>query len=792
MATQALRVLDNLSKLPNQKRQTRPLTETAAIAQSKLKSLVDSGIDIHKFYQQYDVNRSGKVSYKDFCDTLGAVSSGLGREEAHELARQLDSRRVGLIEYNNILSSLQQIRKDAGHKDAASNQMSHNERRQPVQAWTEESQKQSPQDQQSQQQQQQQRNEQYATIQEQVPQQQPNYSQNTASDETKSEGPPQNNAPPKVSPRTSFEYIAPAGDGSLSPNSPANLTSPHHPQSNPYSRPGTPESEALMSVPRRYLYNPEVNHVVYGEQARHTPFDFDRHHYRQEQEHPHRAHRRRASSAPSRARKSNFCDSGCNVAPTAEAIHFDELAHFSPTMRVMSDSLKFSGGSLTAQVPDDPALTARLEANPFYLAREHSTQSIQERKQHAGKTVESAIVDQISGGVANLRHTLRSFDASKSGTLNNDELRGALKKAGVKLSNEQYGELYQELASTRTSSNTPGYSRGQVVSIDALAERLHAHTVATRPPTTAPASTFEALYAMPRVYGEAANKAEKVRVMKKVLQSASKLTNPHAIYKHIDPQHNGYLNEPQLQDALVYMGANLSPKEFSVLVNNVPRDVDGRIEITQFERNLRDQVRLQEHKDDVQSGEIKQHFRRYSHTFKSSDNFQLAQENHEFEPLCHKKGLLVPAESDKRWNQLKEVFQNHPEIVRSTFSVPKPASPQRKPLYHKNENAAYMPVEVDQDFTKSLSVSELKQQLAQSGLPLSQDDVLKVEKSLRRAAHQQGESGDSAVTLERFCEVVGIEVSKKDKHRVGTNLSLFFTPVFAGQTVPVLQMIYNM
>jgi hypothetical protein len=51
----------------------------------------------------------GKVSYKDFSDTLVNLSSGIDRQEAQQLASLLDRRKLGGIEYKNILKSLREI-----------------------------------------------------------------------------------------------------------------------------------------------------------------------------------------------------------------------------------------------------------------------------------------------------------------------------------------------------------------------------------------------------------------------------------------------------------------------------------------------------------------------------------------------------------------------------------------------------------------------------------------------------------------------------------------------------------
>lgn len=71
--------------------------------------LKNNGVDLNKFYAQYDVQKNGKMSYKDFSDTLLAVSSGIRRDEAHILASQLDKKKTGSIEYKKILDALQDV-----------------------------------------------------------------------------------------------------------------------------------------------------------------------------------------------------------------------------------------------------------------------------------------------------------------------------------------------------------------------------------------------------------------------------------------------------------------------------------------------------------------------------------------------------------------------------------------------------------------------------------------------------------------------------------------------------------
>ena len=73
----------------------------SSIAQNKLKTLEADGrqCTLNQLYSQYDVNRNGKIPYKDFTATLVAASAGLRKDEAAKLAKSLDINKTGTIEY---------------------------------------------------------------------------------------------------------------------------------------------------------------------------------------------------------------------------------------------------------------------------------------------------------------------------------------------------------------------------------------------------------------------------------------------------------------------------------------------------------------------------------------------------------------------------------------------------------------------------------------------------------------------------------------------------------------------
>jgi Ca2+-binding EF-hand superfamily protein len=731
MATQAMRVLDQLSKIPGApKRVHRDPAETAAIARSKLEKLEKTGVDLRKYYALYDVNRSGKISYKDFGDTLLAVSAGLSREEAYQLASQLDSNRVGSVDYTNLLGSLghinetQRQQKEAtGFSSAVANSAAQTS---PREAATAES---------------------------------------TSS---------------KVAPRTSFSYVGASSNGNSNGNT-ADAASAQEsagaqghaaesaapamrPLSDRHSTTYSPprrELDARSVIARRFFYNPTVNTPVYGDSAQLQPYQFDRS-SREGTPQALTKSRRRASSAPGRARNSSLLDSGCNLAPTPRPAWGDEFGGV----------FRRSPTSTTEVSVDDAALVAKLEGNPFYRADERVARLQETIRTQETRTLENAVVNQIGGGVARLRHMLRKHDASQSGMLNTEEFKFALKKAGVHLSGEQYEKLYTMSARDVAETSIHGYNRGKAVDIDAFTARLQ-ETVASADSASAPSSVgsstsapsasssvseFSAKYGGKAVFGDAAKHLDKVRVMKKVLQSAAKLSNPHAIYNHIEPAHNGFLSEHQMQDALVYMGANLSQAEFGVLMKSVPKDPEGKVEIARFEKALRGEVSEYDKSTAQQAEAQHRTFRHYSGSFRTSDDFALSHQSTEYDPLCHRRGQAEETETSRRWGQLQDIFQRNPEVVRAAFSEPRPASPERISL---RDSHAERPIEIPREETKTVSVSGLKEKLAKSGLPLSADDILRVERTLAR------KGASSEVSLGQFCEAVGLEVKVKDRDRLG-------------------------
>jgi Ca2+-binding EF-hand superfamily protein len=131
MAQQAKKVLNHISSLPTTKSsapsspssrfQNRSISDCAHIAMQKLECLQQSGVDLNRFYSQYDVHKRGRVSYKDFADTMMHLCSGVNKQDLYSVAAAVDAQKTGSVSYDNLLSSLRAVRDTAKYQSLPNN-----------------------------------------------------------------------------------------------------------------------------------------------------------------------------------------------------------------------------------------------------------------------------------------------------------------------------------------------------------------------------------------------------------------------------------------------------------------------------------------------------------------------------------------------------------------------------------------------------------------------------------------------------------------------------------------------
>ncbi len=65
---------------------------------------------VKSLYSTYDNHKRGHITYKDFSDSLLLLNTGINKNDAYNLATNIDKHHCGVIEYSSILSALNQLK----------------------------------------------------------------------------------------------------------------------------------------------------------------------------------------------------------------------------------------------------------------------------------------------------------------------------------------------------------------------------------------------------------------------------------------------------------------------------------------------------------------------------------------------------------------------------------------------------------------------------------------------------------------------------------------------------------
>lgn len=616
MVMQAKKVLAHLNQIPRNKKGSEGVESSAGVAADRLAKLKDSGVDLNKFYQQYDVNRNGKVSYKDFSDILLSMSAGIGREDAMQLAAKLDKHKAGCIEYRNILSSLQQLQTSKPLTPLV-------------------------------------------------------VSTSTASP----------SAPTPAPSPADFRYI------------PADL----------------PETTFTLQALSPTLLEKRQQDVFNAGSGRRmlktAPYYVD----------PQPEKRKRAHSEPPKGRT------------LAQQVRSEPSAK---TNQFVEKSLR------SALLKDRPAVPA--PTSPLQKERAEVISPLK-RMLHASedkkvaitalhnKVAENAIVQQLQGNVTVLRHLLKQQDRSRSGYINSDEFRTALNKAGVLLERHHLETLFDKNSVTvgTAASQDLGLSKGKAINIESFVDQIQART-------TAPAFSY--------VTGDAkviqhSKDAEKVRVMKKVLHSVNKLSNPQKLFNDVTGKRSNDISSDQLREALQYAGACLSDSEFKVLVSEMDANHDGRISLREFDHYMHGSVNTFEQEQSEKQRAQLMTAPHYSRSYQSSGllSNQGVAEFHRLDQTRQSR------RDKKQWEKLKEHLQvNHDKVLR-----------------------AFDGQGAGTDSIQELSVPVLCRKLATEGVVLGRDDAILLNEQVTAQAENK------VISVEKFCDFMGIPLQVTDRNTYG-------------------------
>ena len=378
---------------------------------------------MNRFYAQYDVNRSGTMSYKDFSDTLLAVSSGIRRDEAQILASHIDKRKSGSLDYKTILNALEDISSSTGKENTASI------RDTDVMASTNQT-HQSSND-----------NEQRVPI-------KPSISFNYL---------------PVKRDRRSTEYEAALrydADGDI-----ARVESlcPNLQIGQVILRDAGPQTGRKQFHDR--------NKKVYG--AENAPYRLDLP-VGEESKRP----TRRSSSAPpgSRTRSFDYDSDREKIAKEKEQSLRNLLDN--------KDSNAFTDDSSTNSKLELPCRPEAVKLRQAYQAAIKSPlrkRACFDSKTNGGSTsaLENIVVSELGGKVRTLRHILKLQDNSQSGAVTCAEFKSALNKAGISLRPEESIELFNSyVKSDDRMSSKSALNGGKVLDIDTFVNRMQMKTCA--------------------------------------------------------------------------------------------------------------------------------------------------------------------------------------------------------------------------------------------------------------------------------------------------------------------------
>eukprot|EP00981_Chlorochromonas_danica_P014844 scaffold9105_cov169-Ochromonas_danica.AAC.1 len=617
MVQQAKKVIQHLNQLPPGKE----VNTCARLAEERLKRLQGNGVDLNKFYQQYDVHRNGRVSYKDFSDILIAVSAGVGREDAMQLAERLDKHKAGSIDYKNLLSSLNQLQREQLSSSSPTPSKATPSKSTPSQPTSENRRVRISLDQPY-----------YINIAENNTAQQPS-SSSSSSLFTESALSPTIYSQPIV------HTLGTDADDLGIPN--AILHSKNFKEG---------PLELIDRVGRRFYYRNPMNHVTTMLRKKIPPYFVD------STADEKRSQRRRSHSEPPQGaggKTLGRCVEASLVNSSNESAHqgnnnTERDIVFSRSLRTSIEKKK-EGSNRPQETEENVEITSPIK---------RITQAREEKKSQAKaiefKVAENAIIRHLDGNTSILRHLLKQQDTSRSGYVNLEELKKALVCAGVPVEKNVVEALFESNAHKVCSGSNQdlALSGGKAMDIEAFVNKIQARAVA---PALSHVSGDPGL-----IRGN--KEKEKVRIMKKVLHGLDKIGSPQKLFNDIVGRPTTSLSVDQLRESLHFAGAAVSDAEFKILVSEMDKNRDGRISLLEFDRCMNQAVTTYEHESRDKSRDLLYKSSNYRHS-----NREVGLLNNdsvsEFPDLGRSRQYR---KDNQQWEKLRQHMQkSHKKILRA-------------------------------------------------------------------------------------------------------------------------------
>ena len=358
--------------------------------------------------------------------------------------------------------------------------------------------------------------------------------------------------------------------------------------------------------------------------------------------------------------------------------------------------------------------------------------TVKKRKQSKdlirSKMLENSVVVQLQGKFGGLRHALRCQDVSRSGVVNKAEFMQSLRSSGVILTDAQLNEMFAKHASTCGTEEAMGLTQGQGVNVEDFVHKMRQR---------ASSSAFSHLSKLARV--DQAKRREEMRVMKKVLDTLGSQERAATVFTDMMEENKDWVEPTALMDGLNRLGANVTEEEFTMLVEMVDENKDGKIELKEFDDYLTHAVSEATELETREKRDNLIAHGRYSRTFMSNEMLY----SH-LQPVYDRMIDQKDYRKDSmKWAKLKYNLQEKRVAVLQAFQGAFDTASTQSGL----DRQARMG---NKTLELQLPLTELSERLAVAGAPLGEEDMQCVGRKLSFVEE------DNKVTLRDFCEVVGI------------------------------------
>ena len=758
----ASQVLDHLNKIAEIEQPTN-LSDSAATALEKLEKYSEK-MDSKDIFKQHDIQRRGYVTYKDFANLLMTANAGIKERDVTTLAEKMDKRNVGLLDYKNIFSALKELNKieeqckqteeklpSEESKEmvlAQSTTMSHTESHNPVPhvadpVFQEKS-----------------------TI----------LAQSTTMSHTENHNSVTHVADPVFQEKsTSANHSQPSTE-----HLEHNLDHPHFGRRHFKKNIVTDETMQVIDPDhhlKRHLSDSNsesTNHDITSKiKHNHEPYahnlaesgdwmhpdkmttsrDFEA-----EQFYP----SLRLFPTSNTVLKSNINNDftvSHNFRSLKKAVEKqpvgDSLSSGRTSRRMVGDSMcKTFTDSAKGMISDEPVpesipkrRIARsvppTSSRSFSLAHdEFKSNEIPEEvivieknkdegksamihpKNYDVKNLESGMVLQLGGSVKAIRHQLNRA-ASQSGYVNVNELHTAFYKAGLTMSSDEISEVFKHNSEKSGSFKGDfGTTGGKLMNVDSFISKIGEIAMSPK------------LELGDFVTKEMAT--EERRVTKKVLHATGKLPDPVKFFKQIDTYQRGWLYPNQLKKGLDHAGVPVNETEFKLLMHRLDTNHEGKINIRQFDKVLREIALKGESNID-----------KYSHpnthaTFRSADIMYKSLQPH-YDGVHSSEEIKM---DDLKWSKFKSTLRtNKDKIFEKIF---------------------------DSKSNRTISIPEFKTRLADCGVQLGSEDTTNLENHIIDYHISNKSSGIDliapSIDLKSFCEMMDIPVVSSTVSKEGIKL----------------------